>query len=202
MMESNKSSVLVLDMDGVVIQSEEVFSVRFSKKYHIQLDEVVYFFKNEFQRCLVGKSDLKVEIKKYFKKWNYTGTVDEILEFWFFGECKINKEVLGVVNKLRKKGVKVYLATNNEKYRIAYLSETIGLKDHFDEIYSSSGFGVGKPDLEFFKILLKAIKTEDPSNVYFVDDSEENIKGAKLTGITTHLYKDFNEFEKWTSKLQ
>jgi len=183
------------------VQRDEVFSIRFSKKYGISLDKVLPFFKNEFQKCLVGKADLKVELKKYFPDWGYKGTVDDLLNFWFLGENKVDNKILQIVSMLRKKGVKVYLATNNEKYRVRYLSEVVGLANQFDGIYSSAFLGIKKPDVKFFEKILKDLNVKDASSVYFCDNDNENIEGAKAAGLQTHFYKNFSKFRYWIEKI-
>jgi putative hydrolase of the HAD superfamily len=195
------NKIILLDMDGVVVHRDQVFSIRFSKKYNIPLEKVLLFFKGDFQRCLTGEKDLKTEIPKFFKKWNYEGTLDELLQFWFEGEREINQELLKVVKDARNKGVSVYLATNNEKYRTEYLCEVVGLKNYFDGIYSSAMLGVKKPDTVFYETLLKKIQCINPRNVYFCDDDEENIDGAQKAGLNIHFYKDNKEFEKWVQNL-
>lgn len=196
----NSHPVLVLDMDGVVVHRDEVFSIRFSKKYGVPIEDVLPFFKNEFQLCLTGKRDIKKEIVKYFPRWNFKGSVDELLDFWFLGENKVDKDIIGVVNLLRKRGAKVYVATNNEKYRVEYLSDKIGLKDHFDAIYSSADLGVKKPDMLFFKKLVTKIGKKNPQNVFFCDNDEENIKGARSANLQTHFYKGITEFRTWIER--
>lgn len=49
---------IIFDTDGMTVNSE-MFSVQFNKDYGVPMDNLLPFFKNEFQPCLVGKADLK-----------------------------------------------------------------------------------------------------------------------------------------------
>lgn len=193
-MKSEK--VILLDVDGVVIEKSKVFSIRISKLLNIPLEKVLPFFKNEFQLCLTGEADLKVELEKYIASWGWKGTVDEILKFWFEGEAKLNTEVLDVIKSLKSKGTKVYLATNNEKYRVNYLSKEVGLENYVDGIFSSAGLGFKKPDEHFYIKVLGLLKVH-PKAVFFWDDDEENVDGAKKVGINSYLYTDILDIKDY-----
>lgn len=186
--------VILLDMDGLVIKRDKVFSIRISEKLNISINEVLPFFKNEFQLCLVGKADLKKELKKYVTKWGWSLSIDELLKFWFEGEQEVNEQLLIKVSELRKNGLKIYLATNNEKYRVDYLWNTIGLKSYFDGIFSSAEIGLKKPDPEFYIKVLSLLKTT-PDSVIFMDDDEENVSSAKEVGMEARLYSGISDFK-------
>ena len=49
----------------MVIEREMRFSQRFSDEFDVPFEKIIPFFKNEFQLCLIGKADLKKELKKY-----------------------------------------------------------------------------------------------------------------------------------------
>jgi len=136
--------ILLLDMDGLVILRKEVFSVRISKKLNIPLDKVLPFIKNELQLCLVGKADLKEELKKYVSAWGWNGSIDDLLKFWFDGEKEVNLKLIKKTEELRKDGYKIYLATKNEKYRIDFLWNEVGLNKYFDGIFSTASIGFKK----------------------------------------------------------
>lgn len=186
--------ILLLDMDGLVILRDKVFSVRISEKLNIPLNDVLPFFKNEFQLCLVGKADLKEELKKYILKWGWKDSMEDLLKFWFEGEKDVNKELLGKVSELRHDGYKVYLATNNEKYRVDFLWNSVGLKKYFDGIFSSAELGFKKPNPQFYLEVLTILKLI-PEDAIFFDDDEENVASAKEVGIEARLYSGINDFK-------
>lgn len=186
--------ILLLDMDGLVTIRDKVFSIRISEKLNIPIEKVLPFIKNEFQSCLVGKADLKEELKKYVSEWGWKNSIDELLTFWFDGEKDINQTLLDKTKELRKEGYEIYLVTNNEKYRVDFLWNIIGLKNYFDGMFSSAELGLKKPNPEFYLKVLKILHTT-PDQVIFMDDDEENVESAKNIGMDARFYSGIKDFK-------
>lgn len=181
-----KNKIYMFDADGVVIQSQ-MFSHQYAQEFSINISELDDFFKTDFQECLVGKSDLQNVITPWLKKWNWSKSVDEFLEYWFKAEHNLNFELIENIRELRKNKRKCILATNQEKYRLKYMKKEMGFEMTFDKIYSSNLIGFKKPDIEFYRFILNDLN-ENPSNIIFYDDRQENIESAKLLGINSILY--------------
>jgi putative hydrolase of the HAD superfamily len=81
----------------------------------------------------------------------------------------------------RSAGIRVYLATNQEHLRAAYLMETLGLADHVDGIFYSARLGVRKPDMEFFTGVQAAVGRRG-DGLLLIDDSRPNVEGARNAG--------------------
>lgn len=186
--------ILLLDMDGLVVQKSEIFSLRISKKLNIPWDDVLVFFKNEFQDCLTGKADLKQELAKYASEWGWKDSIEELLKFWFEGEKAVDNELLSKLSRLRKKGYKIYIATNNEKYRCEFVWNKVGLKKYFDGIFSSAEIGFKKPNKEFYLKVIALLKCA-PKDIIFFDDDEENVESAKEVGLDARFYSGVYDFK-------
>ncbi|MDD4530757.1 MAG: hypothetical protein PHO80_04395, partial [Candidatus Gracilibacteria bacterium] len=140
----NKKCFLI-DADGVSINSTP-FSIRLEKQYGVPLEKTLEFFKGVFQDCLVGKKDLKEELGKVLSYWGWTDGVEALLEFWFENENIPNHELLSKIKELKEKGHAFFLATNNEKYRVNFISENMGFGRIFDQIFNSAAIGHKKPE--------------------------------------------------------
>jgi putative hydrolase of the HAD superfamily len=57
---------------------------------------------------------------------------------------------------------------------------------HFDQLYLSHEVGFRKPGAEAFKQVCELMQT-DPQQVTFLDDSKENVDGARAGGLTAFL---------------
>jgi putative hydrolase of the HAD superfamily len=142
----------------------------------------------------VGRADLKEELGKKLDEWKWAGTVDELLDLWFADDAnQLNEEFFPVIEDLRARGIGVYLATNNEKYRTRYLTEKRGLGRWFDAVFSSGLIGSKKPEKEFYDHVFANIK-EPKENALYWDDDKEHISIAKSLGINAHLYTTFDDF--------
>lgn len=186
---------IIFDADGVIVHREKYFSERLRDEYGIPREVSLQFFNGEFAECLVGKKDLKKILPKYFKAWGWKKSLEELLEYWFSREGTRNEELINYINKLRKKGIKIYVGTNNEKHRTDYLGEHMGLNKFTDKIYASGYVGFAKPDYRFFEHIIKDQKL-NKEEVLFWDDDEENVDSAREFGIHAETYRNYKEFEK------
>ena len=191
-------TTLILDADGVLIHGK-TFSERLARDYDVDRDKEKEFFTGKFQECLVGKADLKESIAPYLTSFGWKGTVDELLDYWFAEEYILNKELIEYVGALRKAGVRVVLATNQEKYRTQYMLDHMGFDGVFDKIYSSAHLGLKKPAVEFFAHLVEDMQV-DKDQVLFWDDDQRNIDGALEYGIHAEFYSDYAPFLKTMSE--
>jgi putative hydrolase of the HAD superfamily len=75
----------------------------------------------------------------------------------------------------------VYLATNQEHLRAAYLMEKLGLAEHVDGILYSARLGAKKPELDFFAKVQAAVRLCG-EEILLIDDSRPNIEAALEAG--------------------
>ena len=188
--------VIIFDADEVLILGKRRFSATLADKHGISLEKTLPFFTGIFQECLVGNADLKKVVVPYLDKWGWDKGVEMLLDYWFSLESKTDKELIKYIKELRKKGIECILATNNEKHRFEYMMNKMGLKNVFNKTYASAHLGHKKPEQEFFTKIYRELKNIKKNEVLFVDDSKENIKGAKEFGIHTELYTSFGNFKK------
>jgi putative hydrolase of the HAD superfamily len=83
------------------------------------------FFRGIFQECLIGNADLREILPSYLNEWGWKDGVDSYLKHWFDSENLPDHALIKRAQELRKSGIKCYVATNQEKYRLAYLRETM-----------------------------------------------------------------------------
>ncbi len=192
-----KIKAIIFDADGVVINSPGYFSVQYQKKFGVSGDVMLPFFKGKFQECLVGKADLKEELEHVLRKWKWSGTVDELLVWWFKSEHYIDDRIIKEIVKLRGNGIKCYLGTKQEKYRTQYMKKDMGLEDFFDGVYSTSDLGYNKTDKNFYKTISQDLLEKEninPQEIMFWDDDQENVNVASGCGWNAFLYANFEEF--------
>ncbi|HYV33542.1 MAG TPA: HAD family hydrolase [Candidatus Limnocylindria bacterium] len=190
--------VILFDCDGPIIKRDKYFSQRLAedKGTIIDTQDEKSFFKGEFLECEVGKKDLKEVLPKWLAAWNWTGSVDELLDYWFSGEATIDQEMKNYIASLRSKDVKCYLATNNEKYRTEYLSNVVGLKNFLDGIFSSAYLGYMKPQREYWAGIHKVLPGVNKEEVIVLDDKLPAIESAKSFGFNAEHYEGFENFKK------
>lgn len=190
--------VVIFDCDGVLLELR-LFSDRYIEKYHIPPTIMMRFFETEFENIVVGKQDLKRVLKKYVQDWNWKKSIDELVNYWL-SEDVVDTRILQFINKLKQKGIKVYLGSNQERYRAEYIGTALGFKNIFHETYFSHELGRKKPSADFYRKVWGNVKKHHPhlqkSETMIVDDENDNIETAKKLGFLTHLYRNFNAFKK------
>lgn len=187
--------VLLLDADGVLLNGE-MFSRLLERDYGITNEQVQPFFRGIFTEATVGKADLKEIIQPYLKEWKWKGTVDDFLQYWFRAEHKIDEQLVEYAQKLRVRGIRCYIATNQEKYRAQYILEEIGFSSKFDGLFVSYELGTQKPLPDYYEKVYEKLQPISKSEILFWDDSLSHVEAAKEFGIKAELYKNFKDFEE------
>jgi putative hydrolase of the HAD superfamily len=187
-MKNPQIKAALFDVDGIVIVGRtRFFSERLAEEHNIPMEEVMKFFLNDLKPCSFGSADLKEQIAPYLTAWNWQGTVDDFLNYWFSSESTKDEVVLDIVKKMRENGIKCYIATRQEKYRLQYLLDVVGLKDEFDGAFCTCNIGSDKSDSAFFEYVFNELDLK-PEEILFFDDTQKNIDTAKGMGIDAHFY--------------
>jgi len=186
---------ILFDADGVVIKLRgKYFSQRLAEKQGLSIEDVMPFFKGDYQLCATGKADLREVLPKYLKEWNWTGSIDDLLEFWFEAEKDLDDEVMQIIDQQRAKGIRVGVATDNEEYRSKYLLEKVGLSQRFNDLFISCRMGVKKSNPDFFIQVLQVTGLK-PDEIQYWDDDQKNVDIATQQGIDGRLFVSAKETE-------
>lgn len=185
---------ILFDADGVLINSER-FSVQLVRDYGISTEKTLPFFNGIFQDCITGTADLKEVIGPFLTEWGWERSVDEFLDYWFKSEHQIDQPLIEYIQTIRKAGIKCYIATNQEKHRVAYMLDRMGFKISFDKVFASAHLGYKKPSRDFYQQLMHKLPSIQKSEVLFWDDTDENVDAARQFGISAELYTNLREFQ-------
>src|SRR4051812_34566705 len=95
--------IILFDCDGPIVKHTKYFSQRMLEQKGIQTDveKQKAFFSKEFLLCETGKADLKEELSMRLDIWNWQGTVEELMDFWFNGEAEVDEAMKDYIIKLR-----------------------------------------------------------------------------------------------------
>ncbi|MBP9798450.1 HAD-IA family hydrolase [Candidatus Woesebacteria bacterium] len=197
----SKFEIALFDADGVVIAPrEKFFTDRLVEECGVSPEDSMDFVKEFLMPSMTDKVDLREELPALLTKWEINKSVDEIFEFWWSGETKIDYSVLNIVDQLKHSGVKTYLASDQEKNKAGYIMNTLGLIEHFDGAFLSFEMGFQKHDEGYWKKLLESLRVE-PSRIIFWDDDQKNVDNAAAVGIVGRLYSNFEEFKRDAQEL-
>jgi putative hydrolase of the HAD superfamily len=186
--------VVLFDVDGVLANGEEPFSRQLERDYGITQQMVGSFFRGSFQHCLIGSADLKQELAQHVQQWGWQGSVDEFVDYWFRCEHCINEPLVEEVQQMRQRGIPCYLATDQEKYRTAYILDHMGFANAFDGMFSSAHIGYTKRDQRFFAHILQKLHPVKATEILFWDDTPAKVATAHAAGLQAEVYHDFAAF--------
>ena len=181
-----KPRAVIYDNDGMITHGGR-FSEQYAKEFGVDPAVIAPFFEGPFKNCLMGKTDLKEELKKVLETWKWKGSVDELAQYWFSIGDSVHDDMYASILKLRAQGLIVCLATNQEKYRTKYLVNKLSYDKIFDEIFSSADLGAYKhsPDgLEkIFQVLKEKYAISDKGEILYWDDREDHVENLNLSLI-------------------
>jgi putative hydrolase of the HAD superfamily len=132
-------------------------------------------------------------------EWDTSLDENYFLDYWFSGE-EINQEVIDLVKKLKKKGIKAFVLSNNFKERVVYYRKNFSeMLNTFDDAYFSFETGFVKPESQAFENILEKNGLRADECLYF-DDSSKNVASAKELGIEAIEYTDLKSAKKIMKK--
>lgn len=192
----NEVKAVLFDADGVTIIPSEPFSMQYARAKNFDPKTIEPFFAGDFQQALIGKADLKELIKEHRDIWHLEGSADDLLSQWFAAENHPNTKLVKLIKQLRKRNLHCYLATNQEKYRTAFIRKVM-FPATFDGIFSSAEIGAVKPSRDFFEAVLAKLATQNISarQVAYFDDNERSVEAAKVLGIHGYIYTNIGDVE-------
>jgi putative hydrolase of the HAD superfamily len=96
--------------------------------------------------------------------------------------------MLEAVQALRRPGLRLCLATNQQLQRAAWMKANLPYGELFDEQFYSCDLGLAKPDPAYFTAILDRLGAT-ASSVLFVDDTPPNVESAVQLGLHAHLFR-------------
>lgn len=177
---------VVFDLDGVLVKSG-VFGTRLASELGLARADMDSFWHGPFARCSLGLADLKSEVAPFLEKWGYRGSVEDCLQAWFEADSALNTELFDHVASLRRAGIACHVASNQERYRAAYLEGPMGLAARFDRLFFSCHLGSKKPAPEFFQRVTAELALP-PGSLLFIDDQPSNVGAARASGWNAEPY--------------
>lgn len=133
------------------------------------------------------------------KQLNAGLTGDKLNKMWV-SEYRERPGVKKLIEKLKEKGLKVTILSDNVPERINFLQNKYRFLDLFDDAVLSYQVNLTKASDEIFKLALSRLGIK-PREAVFVDDREVNLKVARRLGIKFNLYTSVKNLQKELGKF-
>jgi putative hydrolase of the HAD superfamily len=185
---------LILDLNGIFLQSPKL-SDRFEKDFNVP--SVVFLEKLKKIMEEIRKPNAKPAFSYWgpvLKEWNLNLTEKDFWDYWFKAEIQSDK-MISFAKKIKEKGVKIFVLSNNFKERAEFYGHYSWMHDVVDKAYFSWQTGFIKPDIRAWQLVLEENKLKPEECIYF-DDQEKNTKSGEELGIKSFLFTNEEELEK------
>lgn len=205
----DKVKIILFDVDGVLIRLPHYFSVELAGRGYENAIENLneYFHGDDNKICLEGKGDAQKMIVPYLERIGWHGTSGEYFKEQFDFESKhLDGDIILLIKKLRKLGIKCCLCTDQIENRALYLLKNLHFEEIFDRHYISCRIGFRKCHEDFWGSVIEDLKKDtpglDPGEIVFFDDIQNNLDVASKMKIKTFLFKDVNMFKEDMDSLR
>ncbi|MDC9824475.1 HAD-IA family hydrolase [Devosia sp. ZB163] len=192
---------VLFDVDGVLVHSR-FHADEAARRYwdeHLLADMGVEpsrfqaLFDPSFERVLTGQKSLVAALDEFLPTVGYRGSTMDFIGYWIARDSHLNFQLLEVIKQLRSaRGVRLYVATNQEHIRATYLWNELKLRHLFDDMFYAARFGAAKPNPEFFRRAEAFIGPLEQPPLLF-DDSAEVIAAANAHGWEGVLFTDVTD---------
>jgi putative hydrolase of the HAD superfamily len=177
---------LLMDVDGVLLTGRPDDGQHWQSRLEDDLGvspEALHrvFFMPHWGRIVVGEADMMPLLSHALAEIAPQCDPETLIDYWFRHDARLMQPLLTLMSDVRALGVPVYLATNQEPLRTAYLMETLELSTHCDGIFSSAHIGAAKPQARFFAAVQQAVALP-AEHMLLVDDSVSNVHAARAAG--------------------
>ena len=176
----------MVDVDGVLVHGRPEGGLHWSESIEMDLGLSPATLQREFfdphwGDIVVGRAGLMDHLPAVLERIAPQVTPEQLVAYWFRNDAHLDRRLLADLASIRATGVRVYLATNQEHLRAAYLMETIGLAQYVDGIFYSAQLGCKKPSVEFFRAISERLRVA-PRELMLIDDLADNVSAASRVG--------------------
>jgi epoxide hydrolase-like predicted phosphatase len=190
-----KAEAIIFDLGGVILNIDYNLTRKAFENAGIKNFDEMYSQSNAddlFSKLETGKID-EVDFYKEINKRTGLGLPSaEIKKAWNAMLLTFREKSLEFLDSLKPK-YKLYLLSNTNHIHLKEFNTIFlvnerkkSFKDFFDTIYYSCEIGLRKPDVECFEWVLNENNLVAEKTI-FIDDSAQNIEGAKIAGMQTIL---------------
>jgi putative hydrolase of the HAD superfamily len=176
----------MVDVDGVLVDGRP----EDGRPWHTSIEEDLgfayqtlheEFFVPYWENIVLGRTGLMERLIPALRKIAPHVSAAKFVSYWFEKDSRLVAPLLQELSSIRSAGIRVYLATNQEHLRAAYLIEELGVAEHVDGMLYSARLGAKKPDMEFFAKVQVAVGLCG-EEMLLIDDSRPNIEAALNAG--------------------
>jgi putative hydrolase of the HAD superfamily len=179
--------VFIFDLGGVVIKwkSNNPIFDHIARIYGVPLLEMRREFEETLPRLEAGQVEIREFLTKalarFGKRLRKGDSPEELWTLPFARLATLRVGTVELVASMRRKGYRVFLFSNTSMPHARFVRK-VGWDRLFDGFLTSCELGSLKPSGDAYGMVLERINAS-PAGAAFVDDKEENVRGAREFGL-------------------
>ena len=151
---------LMLDVDGVVVNGRPVDGKSWLTDIERDLGIApaslhAHFFAGHWDAIVTGRKNLVEVLETCLPGITRSASAQDLINYWFEKDSRVDEAVLAECGELRSRGMRIFLATNQEHMRAQYLMDRLGLRNHVDGMIYSAEITARKPERPFYEAALQ-----------------------------------------------
>ncbi len=185
---------LMLDVDGVVVNGRPEDGLSWATDIERDLGIAperlqAVFFAPYWIDIVTGRRQLLDVLEACLPELSPFLGPQEFVDYWLERDSGVNETVLAACDVLRGRGMRIFLATNQEHVRARHLMDRLALGNHVDGMIYSAQVAARKPERAFFDAAERHSGAR-PEDLVLVDDSRANIDAALEAGWAAVHWQD------------
>lgn len=173
----------MLDVDGVLVGGRPDDGRNHFADLGVSVErlQAEFFLTPLWEEVIVGRAELASQLSLVLAHIAPHLDAETLIAYWLQHDARVHQSVLEGVRKIRARGIRVLLTTNQEHRRARYLMEDMRIGEDVDGIVYSAALGFRKPAPEFFALAAERAGAA-AAELTLVDDHLPNVEAARRAG--------------------
>ena len=191
-------SCVLFDLGGVIVNWHNSWLIQdVSDEFQLQKEKLSKEYYKNLPKIATGKineKELWNIIGKELKSKKLMNLNESLLDRIFQKHCSLNNSTINLSKELSQKGITVGILSNTEPASYSAIEKLTSL-DHFEYKFLSYNIGYLKPNQEIYRHVINNVPFLK-EELFFIDDLKTNVESARVEGIDSVQYTDYNELLK------
>ena len=191
-------SCVLFDLGGVIVNWHNSWLIQdVSDEFQLQKEKLSKEYYKNLPKIATGKineKELWNIIGKELKSKKLMNLNESLLDRIFQKHCSLNNSMINLSKELSQKGITVGILSNTEPASYSAIEKLTSL-DHFEYKFLSYNIGYLKPNQEIYRHVIDNVPFLK-EELFFIDDLKTNVESARVEGIDSVQYTDYNELLK------
>jgi putative hydrolase of the HAD superfamily len=191
-------SCVLFDLGGVIVNWHNSWLIQdVSDEFQLQKEKLSKEYYKNLPKIATGKineKELWHVIGKELESKKLMNLNESLLDRIFQKHCSLNNSMINLSKELSQKGITVGILSNTEPASYSAIEKLTSL-DHFEYKFLSYNIGYLKPNQEIYRHVIDNVPFLK-EELFFIDDLKTNVESARVEGIDSVQYTDYNELLK------